>query len=448
MALPFAGNRNGSSFNNVGSNGNYWSSTPNDSNNAWNANFNSDNANMNNDNRNNGYSVRLVSVQNSLKISFKMSYSLTYEQLRADLHDAFLLAKKHKSTRLCVREYEKNLDKNLDNLAIRLYNRTYKPFPCYCFPIDSREVFAAQFEDRIVHHLYYEYTHILFERTFIHDSFSCIKGRGIHEGVRRYREHIREESRNYTRKCYVLTLDIRGYFMHINRSLLCRVALDSLERMRFHRVKKHLDTRWDDVLDFGFLGYLTELFCMYDALEDCIVKGSLAELETLPRRKRLRYSPKGSGLPIGNLTSQLFSNIFLNLLDQFVKRTLKARHYCRYVDDARIISSSKAYLRYCLKEIASFLQSLNLDLQMTKVHIADAYKGTSFCGAFLLPFRDYVSTSTKNRISRKVLETVKEFDEGKIGLEHFVNSMQSFVGTLSHYRTYNIQRRIFGIISG
>lgn len=80
---------------------------------------------------------------------------------------------------------------------------------------------------------------------------------------------------------------------------------------------------------------------------------------------------------------------------------------------------------------------------MTKVHIEDIYRGTFFCGAFLLPFRDYICTATRNRISGKVKETVREFDEGKFGLEHFVNSMQSFVGTLSHYRTYNVQRDVF-----
>lgn len=369
-----------------------------------------------------------------------MSFCLSYEQLRSDLGEAFIFARRHKSNRLYVKEYEADLDENLDSLALRLWLRTYRPGPCCCFAVDCREVYAAQFEDRIVHCLYYMYTHVLFERTFIRDTYSCIKGRGIHDGVDRLKMHIRKESRNFTRRCYVLSLDIRGFFMHINRDLLCRTAVGSLEKMRYHRVKKHLKALWDDVLDFDFLIFLTELFCKFDALKDNIIKGSLKALSRIPKRKRLRYSKPGYGLPIGNLTSQLFSNIFLNLLDQFVKRVLRSRHYGHYVDDARIVSCSRSYLRWCLGMVRDFLKTLDMELQMTKVRIIDAYKGVDFCGAFLLPFRDYVLNGTKKKIAGKICAATRKFNNQGIGLGKFTNSLQSLLGTLGHYRTLHLYK--------
>lgn len=142
-------------------------------------------------------------------------YHLTYKQLLADLHTAYLDAKRQKGNKRYVQSYEKSLEVNLQVLGRELWSRTYKPRPSTCFIITDpkiREVFAADFRDRIVHHLYYNYTHELFERTFIQDSYSCIPGRGTLYGVERLEKHIRQESQNYQKPCYVLKMDIKGYF--------------------------------------------------------------------------------------------------------------------------------------------------------------------------------------------------------------------------------------------
>ena len=152
-----------------------------------------------------------------------MKYILTKKALKLDLYAAFLCAKQHKSNKPYVKTFEKNLMKNLESLADDLLARRYNPEPSSCFVVErpmKREVFAAQFRDRVVHHLYYNYTHVLYEHTFVADCYSCVPERGTHFGIERLRKHILSESRNYQRKCYVMSLDIRCYFMHINRELL------------------------------------------------------------------------------------------------------------------------------------------------------------------------------------------------------------------------------------
>ena len=166
---------------------------------------------------------------------------------------------------------EAHAEVNLEQLCRMLWTRTYRPQPSCCFVITEpkrREVFAAQFRDRIIHHLYFNYTHLLYEATFIRDSYSCIEGRGTLDGILRLSHHIRQCSLNYTRECYVLKLDIRGYFMHIDRQRLLRICLSTLDRMATHRITKEAAAqyglpvndppRWKDVIDIDFVKWLTD----------------------------------------------------------------------------------------------------------------------------------------------------------------------------------------------
>lgn len=207
-----AGNSNGSSASNVGSNGNYWSVTENNSSNAYNLNFNSGNVNMNNNK-------------------------------------------------------------------------------------------------------YYNYTHEMLERTFIKDTYSCIKKRGTHFGIERLRKHILSESRNYSRKCYVLKMDIRGYFMNINRQKLLEIATNSLNKMAEHKVGKYRKTLWKDIVDMDFVHYLTKEIILLNPINDCRFIGPRSDWDNLPYEKSMFHTPDNCGLPIGNLTSQLYSNVYLNVLE-------------------------------------------------------------------------------------------------------------------------------------
>ena len=149
------------------------------------------------------------------------------------------------------------------------------------------------FPDRIVHHLYYNYTHELYEATFIRDSYSCINGRGTLDGVLRLSEHIRKESQNWTRECYVLKLDIRGYFMHINRQRLLEICLSTLDRMAEHKMPKHLRhgnvVTWEQALDMDFVRWLTEVIVMLNPRDNCIICGSEADWIGLDPAKSMRW---------------------------------------------------------------------------------------------------------------------------------------------------------------
>ena len=356
----------------------------------------------------------------------------TREQLLADLHQAYRDARRHKGKKPYVRRFELRLEQNLSELCDELWERRYKARPSECFLISDpkkREVFAADFRDRIVHHLYYNYTHELFERTFIRDSYSCIKGRGTHDGINRLEQHIRRESLNWTLPCWVLKMDIRGYFMHINRERLLPITLGLLDRMASHCIVN--GKTWGECLDMDFLQYLTREVVLLDPTENCRIKGHLSDWDFLPHDKSLFFSPMGCGLPIGNLTSQLFSNVYLGRLDDYRKRTLRCRHYGRYVDDFYVVSGSREWLRSIIPQVRRFLdEELDLMLHEGKVRISSVSQGVEFLGAYLKPHRRYVSNLTLRRMELKLPTLAFETEP-----ERLRSRCASFRGVLSHYKT-------------
>ena len=427
---PAAGNGNGASLNNSGSNGNYWSSTPNsdNSNNAWNLNFNSSNFNRNNNNRYNGHSVRAV---RELAV---VPSADTPHRLLEDLYRAYLSARRHKRGKGYQIRFEMNQERELVRLRDELLARTYEPHPASCFIIHEpkmREVFAADFRDRIVHHLFFDYTHEAFERTFIADSYSCVEGRGTHYGIERLKRHIRSCTQNWSREGYVLKLDIRGYFMHIDREILLSRCREILARAWARRGAEAFGGA-----SAGFVDYLLEKICLLDPLADCRVIGDRAEWRKLPKDKSLFRSEAGCGLPIGNLSSQLFSNVYLGILDEYVKRELKVKHYGRYVDDVYIVGKTKEELKALIGPIRAFLRErLHLELSDGKTSIVATRHGVEFLGAFVKPFRTYVSGRTLRRIRNHIHAIGPRMRQARA--QAVVNSS---LGVLSHYDSYCVRK--------
>ena len=441
LFFPAAGNYNGTSLNNRGSNGNYWSSSWISATNARNLNFNSSGVNpQNSNNRRYGFSLRGISTH-CYSILLYLPMVLTREKLLKDLYVAFYDARRHKAKMSYVVKFEENLKDNIESLCDELYNRTYTPLPSKCFIVDypkKREIFAARFKDRIVHHLYYGYTSTLFERTFIQDTYSCIKGRGTHYGVERLRGHIRQESQNWQVPCYAMKIDIRGYFMHIDRKRLLVFAMQSLEKMSAHKVRKGEISTWGDVLDMDFIKWLTEMLVLLDPKISCTRVGRDEDWDGLDKNKSLFCTPDGCGLPIGNLTSQLFSNVYLNVFDQYVKRSLGCRHYGRYVDDCYIVSSDKEWLLSLIPQMRMFLKdTLGLDMHMGKTIVSSVYHGVEFLGVYIKPWRSYVARKTLERIERgvKVLKMLSR--------KQAVRVINSYLGIMQHTSSYNIRRRLF-----
>ena len=368
-----------------------------------------------------------------------MSYRLTKTQLLFDLYYAFECAKKHKKSKRYVKIFESRLHDNLLSLCNDLYNRTYQALPSSCFIINypkKREVFAAVFRDRIVHHLYYNYTHQIFERTFIEDCYSCIKNKGTHYGIHRLEQHIREESNNYQDNCYILKMDIKGYFMNINRNILLDEALKTLNKMRYHKITGKKSKVWDNIIDFDFVTFLTERIVLLDPTVDCIFKSNKNEWIGLADSKSMFKMPKNCGLPIGNLTSQLFSNVYLNTLDQYVKRVLKCKHYGRYVDDLFIVSKDKEFLHDCITKIESFMEDrLSLKVQKGKTTIRSMHQGVEFLGAYIKPYRTYISNQCLRRIKKNVYTITKN--------DNAIASINSWLGIFSHYNSFRLRVNIF-----
>lgn len=440
--LPAAGNRNSDgTMNNVGSNGNYWSSTPNDSSNAYNLNFNDGNINVNNTNRNNGQSVRCVKAftQEGISQSFPV-FHISKSQLLIDLFKAYYDARKHKRNTHNQLMFEIEMEDYLVQLRDELLDRTYKVGRSTCFITEEpvkREIFAADFRDRVVHHLVYNYIMPIFDKTFIEDSYSCRKCKGTLYGIKRLEHHIRSCSRNYSRVCYVMKMDIQGYFMNIQRQRLLEIVTEDL--MNFANRASDTGEVWGERLDYSLIFYLLEEIIMNDPTENCLIKGKKTDWDGLPANKSLFKTPEGCGLPIGNLTSQLFSNIYLNRLDQLVKREFREKHYGRYVDDFFIVSRQYTKLKLHKKEIKQYLsEKLGLTLHPKKSKIMDERFGISFLGAYIKPHRKYLDNRTKRRISRRISMLNNCTDPEKLRA-----SINSYLGCMKHYKCCKITKELF-----
>ena len=360
-------------------------------------------------------------------------------QLYFDLYDAFICAKRHKSKKPYVIKFEKNLKKNLLELTDELLERRYKPQSSMCFIVEEpkkREIFAANFRDRIVHHLYYNYTYDLFNSTFIEDSYSCRKGKGTHYGIHRLEKHIRQESENYTKGVYVLKMDIKGYFIHINRLILLKIVNDCLDKMKTHKTSKN-DVTWGEKLDYDFVKYLGEVIIMLNPTKNCLIKGDKSDWDDLPDSKSLFKTKPNCGLPIGNLTSQLFSNVYLNVFDQFMKRSLRCKHYGRYVDDFYVVSGNKRFLKDIIGKISIFIKNeLGLEIQGKKTHVINIKHGIEFLGGFVKSYRTYLSNKSIKRINRS-LYNFQHYGTDK-DIENMVNS---YLGTFSHWKSNGMKKK-------
>ena len=368
-----------------------------------------------------------------------MAYRLTRDALMLDLYAAFICAKRHKAKKPYVLHFERNLKENIESLCDDLWTRRYKPEPSTCFVIQrpkKREVFAAQFRDRIVHHLYYNYTHELFERTFIQDTYSCIPGRGTHYGIERMTQHIRQESHNWQRPCYALKIDIRGYFMHINRRRLLDIATASLLKMADHQANGGM--KWRDVIDMDFILWLTHEIVLLDPTDGCRRVGNISEWDDVDASKLMANAPADCGMPIGNLTSQLFSNVYMNPFDQMVKRLLHFLHYGRYVDDSATVCSDRQRLTDAIPLMRDFLkEELSLDMHMGKTQIIDVRYGVEFLGAFIKPYRTYICNRSLSRIRQEAADVMH------MGRGQAFRTVNSLLGVMSHYSSYNLRQEIF-----
>lgn len=360
------------------------------------------------------------------------------DKLLTDLFAAYFDARKNKRNTINQMRFEIDYERNIIELYNEIITRSYTVSPSICFIVDEpvkREIFAADFRDRVIHHLIHNYINPCFDRLFDDDSYSCRKGKGTLYGVRRVEQFIYECSRGYTGDCYILKLDIRGYFMSIDKKILYTL-LDSLVTQA-------------DNNPFGaepeLIMYLIEKTLEDNPVDNCRVRGKKSDWAGLPPSKSLFHSSEGCGLPIGNLTSQLFSNVYLHPLDCYIKNTLGFTYYGRYVDDFVIVHADKELLRQTITQIRDFLhENLGLELHPKKIYLQHYTKGVNFLGATIKPYRSYISNRTKKKFKQcvhrwnDVLSANENPDRHE--LEKMRASLNSYLGIMVHHRSYNIRK--------
>lgn len=354
-----------------------------------------------------------------------------------DLFAAYFDARKHKRNTVNALAFERNFESGVFALCDDILSRAYEPRPSICFIVNKpvkREIFAADFRDRIVHHFIYNYIAPVFERKFINDTYSCRKGKGIHYGVKRVDHFIRSCSENYTRDCYVLKTDIAGYFMSMDRKLLYGKIRQTL--LSGHKA-------YD--FDLPLVMYLIEKTIFNDPTVDCRRKGKPEEWIGLPHNKSL-FNNKGRGLPIGNLTSQLFGNVYLNDFDQYMKRELGLRYYARYVDDVLIVHESKAFLQEVLFKMQEYLaKHCKLKLHPHKIYLQHYTRGVAFIGAYIKPRRIYILNRTKGNFYGAVRDLNETLGLRVLSVEEVkeqISVLNSYLGLTRHYHTYNIRKKL------
>jgi RNA-directed DNA polymerase len=302
-----------------------------------------------------------------------------------DLVEAYFDCRRTKRNSASALTFESNLERNLRRLYDEVADGSYTPGRSKCFVIlrpKPREVWAAEFRDRIVHHLVYNQIGPRFERSFIADSCACIKGRGTLYAARRLEAKIRSVTQNWSRPAYYLKCDHANFFVSINKPVLLELLFDKVHE--------------------PFWRSLTELVLMHDPRADFEYQGNPALLELVPRHKRLMEQPSHLGLPIGNLSSQFFANVLLDELDQRAKHVLGARHYIRYVDDFILLHESADWLNAVLADVTAFLpERLGVRLNPSKTILQPVDRGVDFVGQVIKPWRRSTRRRTvSNAVSR------------------------------------------------
>lgn len=299
---------------------------------------------------------------------------------------------KGKKSKPDVQEFSLNLFDNILELYNSLANKSYRHGGYKSFYINDpkrRHIHKACVRDRLLHHAVYRALYPFFELTFIADSYSCRLDKGTHKALNRFQEFAAIESKNNTRTCRVLKIDIRKFFASIDHEILLRILGGYIQ-------------------DKEVIWLLEQIIRSYSSKPD-----------------------KNVGLPLGNLTSQLFANIYLNQLDQRVKHNLKIKHYLRYADDMVFLSAERGALFEILPRIGLFLQSnLKLSLHPDKIFIRTIAQGVDFLGWNIFPNHRTLRKNTQKRMFNRIKISPND------------QTLQSYLGLLCHGNTHKIKNKV------
>jgi len=350
------------------------------------------------------------------------------------LYRAYLDCRKTKRKTINALKFEWNLERNLFQLQKELESREYRPGRSICFAIKEpspREIFAASFKDRVVHHLLIREILEMGERKFIFDSFACRKNKGTHAAIKRLRKLIRQITKNNRENVFYGQLDISGFFMSIDHDVLFSIFQKFIS-------KQDKPNQWkEEIL------WLAKTIIFHKPTENYLIKGNPSLFKLIPARKSLFQSGEKCGLPIGNYSSQFFANLYLNELDQFIKRKLKCKYYIRYVDDFILLDRDKEKLKFWRDEIDNFLRdNLKLKLSLKKTKIQPLKTGIDFLGYFVKPNYILVRKKVVSRLKNK-LYRLNNAKEEITGPSKILATINSYYGHFKHAFSFNLRKHIY-----
>jgi len=352
-----------------------------------------------------------------------------------ELFTAYFDCLKHKRHSRAALEFELDLERNLFGLLDDINSFAYRPDRYSVFIIDKpvkREVFAASFRDRIVHHLVANAINPFVEKRLIYDCYANRKGKGTHFGIERLRHFMASSTDNWKKEAWCLKLDIKGFFMSIDRTVLWKNLRDYLLAVYPHG-------------NLPVIMHLLETILFTDPTEGCLFRSQASKWQNLDPSKSLFAAGEGLGLPIGNLTSQIMANFYMSYLDHFVKHDLGIEMYGRYVDDFFLIHRDKEYLKECLHGIERFLNDeLHLRLNPKKVYLQPVNHGVKFLGVVIEPGHMNVARRTVSNFKKNIDSTnfaVNDHRQSKSEVQKSIASINSYLGLFSHYDTFSVRNR-------
>ena len=358
-----------------------------------------------------------------------------------DMFEAFRACMRHKASSPSAIKYFPDYQRDLLRLVDEINARTYRPSTSIAFIVTKpklREVFAAGFRDRIVHHYIALRIEPLLERLFCDRTFNCRVGKDVMYGVDTLAKDLKECSDNYTKDVWVAKFDLQGFFMSIDVKLLNKILQDFIKANYFGDDK-------DDVL------WLSEIIMLHEPEKDCERHSSMELWKQLPKNKSLFTNGEGLGLPIGNLPSQHNANLLLHPLDMAVEK-LGYPNHGRYVDDGYFMAvceteEQKQKMLHDMGVLRRFMSLyLHVHLHPDKFYFQHYTKGVPFIGSVVKPRLIYVG----NRTATNAIDAVyrlNHYSTSDAKLLHNVQSLNSYLGVMRHYDTYHIRRKIAGMIS-
>ena len=385
------------------------------------------NGNANNNNKdNNNYVWPVRSDNDSLRL---FSFENIYKQ--------YLKCRKNKRNTVNALKFEMNCEENLIDLKQELDTGTYYPYRSVCFLAVKpklREIFAADFKDRIVHHVLVDYLEKFGSPNLYLIRMPAGKNKGIHAGCVRLRSFVRKVTKNGSQNAFFMQLDIKNFFMSLDKDILYEQITGS-------------------VIDKKILALASKLI-FHDCTDDYVIKGDREYLKKILPQKSLFFTGENKEIPIGNLTSQFFANVYLNALDQFVKHHLKCRHYLRYCDDFILLSESREELLKWKDETQTFLSdTLKLALNEKRQSLAPVSNGINFLGYIVR--KDYVLV--RRRVVNNLREKLSCFESRLIAedqppyvrviydyeqLENLRASLASYFGHFKWANTFRLKKSL------